>query len=156
MFIKMLVPISKHTVVGWVFGSIFGLSVSLLTINLIQHPNYKWSILHKSDKSAFHGHAHSHRDLEDEVGPDDIVVFHKNDSVHHHKDEDLVAREMAGRVRVLCWVMTQPENHRSKVRWKKIQKQNIKKLLTINFLGSPREGHLGKKMQQIVVYEFYC
>ena len=85
----MLVPISKHTVVGWVFGSIFGLSVSLLTINLIQHPNYKWSILHKSDKSAFHGHAHSHRDLEDEVGPDDIVVFHKNDSVHHHQDEDL-------------------------------------------------------------------
>ena len=115
LFIKMLVPISKHTVVAWVFGSIFGLSVSLLTINLIQHPNYKWSILHKSDKSAFHGHAHSHRDLEYEVGPDDIVVFHKNDSVHH-KDEDLVAREMAGRVRVLCWVMTQPENHRSKVR----------------------------------------
>ena len=103
--------------ISWVFGSIFGVSVSLLLIHMDQNYKSQWHLFYKSERgppSAFHGHAHSHKDLENAEGPDEVVEFHKgNSSVH--KDEDVVAREMAEKVRVLCWVMTQPANHKSKV-----------------------------------------
>ena len=50
-----------------------------------------------------------------ETGPEEIVIFHSsNESIH--KDEDIVARELAQKVKVLCWIMTQPDNHKGKVR----------------------------------------
>ena len=123
----MQVPITKNIVISLVIGFIFGLSVSLFTISKTQYlPNYSKNILRslQSQWSQYytqppHGHAHSHEDLEDDEGPPDIVMFHNgNESVH--KDEDLVARQLAEKVKVLCWVMTQPKNHKSKVwNWKK-------------------------------------
>ena len=111
-FFKMQVPISKNIVISLVIGFIFGLSVSLFTISKTQYlPNNNKNILRGLHP---HGHAHSHEDLEDEEGPPDIVMFHNgNESVH--RDEDLVARQLAEKVKVLCWVMTQPKNHKSKV-----------------------------------------
>lgn len=43
------------------------------------------------------------------------------DEIHHINklfsvDEDLVAKEMSQRVRVLCWIMTSPTNHQKKAR----------------------------------------
>ena len=120
----MQVPISKNIVISLVIGFIFGLSVSLLTISKTQYlPNYSKNILRslQSQWSQYYthppnGHAHSHEDLENEEGPPEIVMFHNgNESVH--RDEDLVARQLAEKVKVLCWVMTQPKNHKSKV-WK--------------------------------------
>ena len=50
-----------------------------------------------------------------ETGPEEIVIFHSsNESIH--KDEDIVARDLAQKVKVLCWIMTQPDNHKGKVR----------------------------------------
>ena len=118
----MRVPISKDFVMALVIGCIFGLSVSLFTINTTQYlPNYNRNILRLLQSQWFHynlrpshGHAHSHEDLENEEGPPEIVMFHNgNESVH--RDEDLVARQLAEKVKVLCWVMTQPKNHKSKV-----------------------------------------
>ena len=106
----MPVPISKNTVFAWIIGLIFGSFV-------LHVPMYKsqWSLFNKSDTpSPFHSHAHSHKDLQDAEGPEKILVFHeKNDSFH--KDEDLVARKLAEKVRVLCWISTHPENHKRKV-----------------------------------------
>ena len=106
---------TKNMGLSWFFGFIFGLSVSLFTIDAMS--NYKLSLYYKSERetsSPSHNHAHSHEDLKNAEGPDEIVVFHnKNESVH--EDDDVVARKMAEKVRVLCWVMTHPENHKSKV-----------------------------------------
>ena len=124
----MQVPISKNIVIALVIGFIFGLSVSLFTISKTQYlPSYsrnilrslqsQWSQYSNSDQAHL-SHAHSHEELEDAEGPEEILVFHNtNDSVH--REEDGVARQLAERVRVLCWVMTQPKNHKSKVvmRW---------------------------------------
>ena len=42
------------------------------------------------------------------------VVLHSKDE-EAHKDEDDVAGELSEKVRVLCWIMTAPQNHKSKV-----------------------------------------
>ena len=124
----MQVPISKNIVIALIIGFIFGLSVSLFTINKTQYlPNYsrnflrtlqsQWSQYYNSEEGSHppHGHAHSHEDLEDAEGPDDIVVFHNTNESVYHKDEDGMAKELAEKVKVLCWIMTQPKNHKSKV-----------------------------------------
>ena len=118
--INMYVPISKNTVISLVIGSIFGLSVSLLTKNIVwkmQNDKSQWSFNYKSDReipNPSHGHAHSHKDLREAKGPEIIPEFHnKNDSFH--KDEDLVARKLAEKVKVLCWISTHPGNHKEKV-----------------------------------------
>ena len=97
----MHIPISKNTVIAWIIGSIFGLSVSLLLFD---------NISERSTQNS--SHAHSHGDLKDAKGPDRIPEF---PSKNKSKGEDLVAKKLAESVRVLCWIMTQPKNHKSKV-----------------------------------------
>ena len=120
----MQVAISRNIVISLIVGFIFGLSVSLFTINKTQYlPNYSSNILRSlqsqwvqyySSEPPNHGHAHSHEDLEDAEGPEEVIVFHNgNDSIH--REEDGLARELAEKVKVLCWIMTQPKNHKSKV-----------------------------------------
>lgn len=48
-------------------------------------------------------------------GPDDPVRFHDQNE-EYHKDEDALAQEVFKKVRVLCWVMTNPENHDKKAK----------------------------------------
>ena len=109
--------------ISWFFGFIFGLSVSLFTVDVMS--NYKLSLYlsGKETSSPFLNHAHSHEDLQNAEGPDENVVFH-NKSESFHEDDDVVARKMAEKVRVLCWVMTQPENHKSKVMKMRFSKKN--------------------------------
>ena len=57
----------------------------------------------------------SHKELEGVSGPDTAVVFHSQDE-EAHRDEDEVARRMKEDVRLLCWIMTGPQNHEAKVR----------------------------------------
>ncbi|VVD02021.1 unnamed protein product [Leptidea sinapis] len=44
------------------------------------------------------------------------VVEHSSDEPVHRDEDRSVADELAKRVRVLCWVMTQPSNHQRKAR----------------------------------------
>ena len=65
---------------------------------------YRWEVLQGRND-------HSH--LEESSGPKGEVVFHEDG--HVHDGEDKVAQKLAGEVRVLCWIMTQPKNHKKKV-----------------------------------------
>jgi len=67
-----------------------------------------------------HGHAdshgqdvHDHEGLEDEAGPLQDVSRHADDELMH-RNQDTVAKKLYNEVRVLCWVMTQPSNHKKK------------------------------------------
>ena len=42
------------------------------------------------------------------------VLLHSKDE-EAHKDEDDVASELSEKVRVLCWIMTAPQYHKSRV-----------------------------------------
>ena len=65
-------------------------------------------------------------------------IINKNTSVH--KEE---AMDLARKVRILCWIMTQPENHKLKVRLA-IFVNIINIILDIS--GSPCEDHLDQEM----------
>lgn len=57
----------------------------------------------------------NHRDLDKLPAIQGVIGTHDADE-EFHKDEDRVARELAQKVRVLCWVMTGPKNHDKKAR----------------------------------------
>ena len=79
---------------------------------------------HRDTSHKVDHHAHSHEDLEDAEGPEDIVIFH-NENETVHRNEDNVARELAQKVKILCWIMTQPDNHKSKVKILKLKSRNL-------------------------------
>ena len=84
--------------------------------------------------------AHDHEDIKFAEGPTTEVVFHSEEE-EAHKGEDLVAKEIAKEVRILCWIMTGPQNHQSKV-------NIIEKLIDANtrVVGTTCESNLGKKV----------
>ncbi|KAG8238296.1 hypothetical protein J437_LFUL018255 [Ladona fulva] len=69
----------------------------------------------KNEESLKHHDAHHHGDIEGAEGPALDVGSHSHDE-EFHRGEDEVAKQMAKRVRVLCWVMTNPANHEKKAR----------------------------------------
>ncbi|CAG2056678.1 unnamed protein product [Timema podura] len=78
---------------------------------------------------------HHHSDLENvENIPVGSMGEHSSDE-EFHKDEDLVAREMAQKVRVLCWIIDQPQEPQKK--------------------GEARQGHMGASLQHCPLHELH-
>lgn len=59
------------------------------------------------------GDPHSHAALEGEAGPSKEVSEHEPDE-DMHRGADIEAQTLAKEVRVLCWIMTTPANHKKK------------------------------------------
>ena len=57
-----------------------------------------------------HGHAHNHDEMDEDPLPPGLVVPQHSPEEWTHKGEAKVANELAKKVRVLCWVMTSPDN----------------------------------------------
>ena len=83
----MQVP-SKNIVISLVTGLLCGLSVTLFTFHLACSTN----------TLSLHS------------------PFYNKNTKSVNRDEDLISRDMTEQVRVLCWIMTGPENHKSKVK----------------------------------------
>jgi glycoprotein-N-acetylgalactosamine 3-beta-galactosyltransferase len=109
--------LSKQSLLAAVVGFVLGLVLSQLlsdkqalgyrddVLSVLQR---QWEqirpILSTQPPSGLH--------LEGQEGPKDPVIFH--DDSHVHEGEDLLAQQLAKEVRVLCWIMTGPENHVTK------------------------------------------
>lgn len=70
------------------------------------------------DRAAFEGHQHEHNndahhshDMIELSGPDQDVGTHE----HVHENSS-IAEKLYSEVRVLCWIMTNPNNHKKKAR----------------------------------------
>uniref|UniRef100_A0A1B6CY54 Glycoprotein-N-acetylgalactosamine 3-beta-galactosyltransferase 1 n=1 Tax=Clastoptera arizonana TaxID=38151 RepID=A0A1B6CY54_9HEMI len=96
--------------VGITFGFIFAYTIlSLSTYNPSELFQIRYDRQSRAQDSHHHGHMEDVPEIEADIGS------HSHDE-EFHKDEDLVARELAKQVRVLCWVMTSPNNHQKKAK----------------------------------------
>ncbi|CAL1539230.1 unnamed protein product [Lymnaea stagnalis] len=59
---------------------------------------------------------HSHGENDDVSGPDNSLSWHDEHSHSHANENNSVARYLYKKVRVLCWVMTNPNNIQTKAR----------------------------------------
>ncbi|XP_077298676.1 glycoprotein-N-acetylgalactosamine 3-beta-galactosyltransferase 1-like [Arctopsyche grandis] len=68
-----------------------------------------------SQPSNCHSHdPHQGSDLEGVAGPAFDVGQHGSDEEFHKNEDKTVADQLAKKVRVLCWIMTNPKNHQHK------------------------------------------
>lgn len=63
-----------------------------------------------------HGHAHSGAEMKFLEGPERDGGQHDMHDEAHAMENASVANKLYDEVRVLCWIMTNPENHKKKAR----------------------------------------
>lgn len=99
-FIGVSQHISRQVIVLFVLGIAFGFCLALLLLD--QNLNYEW----------FENREHiklSHETFELDLAKPKVHEVHK------HEDTS-AQRELYDNVRVLCWIMTGPKNHKTKAR----------------------------------------
>lgn len=91
--------------------------------------------------SYIHHHdPHSHSEMDTLVEPQVESFGHHNADEEAHRGEDVIAKKLAEQVRVLCWIMTSPSNHKLKARHVKAtwgQRCNI-----LLFMSSAEDSNL--------------
>ncbi|XP_054157710.1 glycoprotein-N-acetylgalactosamine 3-beta-galactosyltransferase 1-like isoform X2 [Oppia nitens] len=114
--------ISRNFLLTLAMGMTFGFSFAYLLLSVVNyqkagfngHTLFIPSPLH-DDHSHVDSDPHDHHNLDRAIGPSDTVSLHSHDE-EFHKDDDLVAKELAKKVRILCWIMTNPTNHEKKAK----------------------------------------
>ncbi|XP_069948073.1 glycoprotein-N-acetylgalactosamine 3-beta-galactosyltransferase 1 isoform X3 [Cherax quadricarinatus] len=112
-------------------------SFYLLNSTVTVHPRYIEGI---SPPQSIDNHAHSHDEMENAAGPLGDVAMHSSHEVHH-AGEAVEADILKDKVRVLCWIMTNPSNHEKKARHiKATWARRCNKLI---FISSEEDKELG-------------
>lgn len=100
--------VGRRFVLTLVIGISAGFSFAYLLLTSTGHSrDVAWSMYRESPRESV-------RDFEKQPIVD--VGSHGSDDPAHKDEDTSVADELARRVRVLCWVMTQPSNHEKKAK----------------------------------------
>jgi len=131
---------------------LFGYGPRVRKLLELQHADSSNDLIESVGGDHAHGHAgghahsgsvhdpHNHADLENAKGPEQVVTF--NDfSLHTHVGESAVAEQLFKKYRVLCWIMTGPQNHDSKA--KHVKATWGKRCNTLIFMSSKEDKSLG-------------
>jgi glycoprotein-N-acetylgalactosamine 3-beta-galactosyltransferase len=133
----------KFNVVTLFFGVALGFFLAIL---MQFSPNGNWS---RTDYAPSHGDPHFGHDLYDAVGPEGDVGFHEIHDDTHAFENTTVARQLYNEVRVLCWVMTNPKNHKKKaIHVKKTWGKRCNKILFMSSVEDPELGSVALPVQE--------
>lgn len=143
--------LSRSSVLTLAAGMTFGFCLAYLfhSVNISGRLFQSFQPRYPGDKgwdNDDHGHGHRHgndahgeEEMNDLAGPINDFGIHSSHE-DSHAGEDEVARELREKVRVLCWVMTGPQNHEKKA--KHVKKTWGKRCNILIFMSSKEDKSL--------------
>uniref|UniRef100_A0A2M4CJC7 Glycoprotein-N-acetylgalactosamine 3-beta-galactosyltransferase 1 n=1 Tax=Anopheles darlingi TaxID=43151 RepID=A0A2M4CJC7_ANODA len=104
-----------RTFITLLFGTVVGfMFATFLTSSTVKVNPWLPEYYHHRDAPPVASDPHTGNELRDAFGPEKDVGKHaSNEEVHAHENSSL-SQQLQREVRVLCWIMTNPTNHKQK------------------------------------------
>ncbi|XP_026293029.2 glycoprotein-N-acetylgalactosamine 3-beta-galactosyltransferase 1-like isoform X1 [Frankliniella occidentalis] len=115
-YIALLRPPVGRTFCYLICGIFIGFSSAFMLLSISSNISSFGDFLIPLRPGPRHGDSHGHGKDSSEMLPHPQKFGAHSSDEDFHKGEDIVAQKLAEKVRVLCWIMTCPSNHRKKAR----------------------------------------
>ncbi|XP_055710130.1 glycoprotein-N-acetylgalactosamine 3-beta-galactosyltransferase 1-like isoform X1 [Phlebotomus papatasi] len=131
---------NRRSLITLIVGIVVGFSMAAIFISSSTPGRIYWLPLNGGTEHK-HRDAHTGSDLTDEAGPEVEVRFHGEHDEAHALENKTLSEKLYKEVRVLCWVMTNPANHKKKaLHVKRTWASRCNKML---FMSSKEDTELG-------------
>ncbi|XP_037960758.1 glycoprotein-N-acetylgalactosamine 3-beta-galactosyltransferase 1 [Teleopsis dalmanni] len=125
---------NRRSLISLIVGLVVGFCLAeMFILSTPQQPEWMLYTGHQ------HGHlsdAHESHDLLEAAGPETDIGTHQ-----HSYENTTIAQKLYNEVRVLCWIMTNPNNHKSKARH--VKRTWGKRCNKIIFMSTSEDTELG-------------